>query len=108
MPGYRQTSPSLGHGYAWGQRGVNGLTGRVYNERPGLNVSQRSRTQAAESSQLGEDIVMVGMVPCRLSSKLHINGRHVFGAKDKGMERGAMADNAGRLPKHCRVMSAEG
>jgi hypothetical protein len=51
---------------------------------------------------------MVGSVPCKLSSKVHINGRCVFGAKDKGVEREAVETDAGRSFKHSRVMSAEG
>jgi hypothetical protein len=51
---------------------------------------------------------MVGVIPCRLSSELHVNGRRIFRAKDKSSERGAAGTNAGRLPKRNWVISMEG
>jgi hypothetical protein len=39
---------------------------------------------------------MIGLVPCKLSSELHVNGRHVFRAKDKGVEREVLESDAGR------------
>jgi hypothetical protein len=82
-PGYQQTSPRLRHRHAWGQRGVKSFTGRVYNGRPGLNSRQGIGAQATRSSQLGEEAMIIGIVPCKLSFELHMNGRRVFGAKDK-------------------------
>jgi hypothetical protein len=73
-----------------------------------MDVGQRNRTHAVGSSYLGEGTVMVGAVPCRLSSKLHVNGRRVFGAKDNIMEREVAVANTGRLPKHNHVISVEG
>jgi hypothetical protein len=108
QPGYRQTYPNLGHRWAWRQQGVGGPTRRVYSERSSLNLRQGDRTQVTGSSQLGEGIIMVGAVPCNLSSELHINGRHVFRAKDKSLEREAAMADAGRSTKHNRVVSVEG
>jgi hypothetical protein len=51
---------------------------------------------------------MIGLVPCKLSSELHVNGRRVFRAKDKGVEREVLASDAGRSFKCSQVMSAEG
>jgi hypothetical protein len=64
--------------------------------------------QSVGSSQLSEGTMMVGAVPCKLSSELHVNGQRVFRAKDKSMEREVVVADAGRSPKRSRVISAEG
>jgi hypothetical protein len=51
---------------------------------------------------------MVGAVPCKLSSELHINGQRVFRAKDKSIEREVVVANAGRSTNRNQVVSAEG
>jgi hypothetical protein len=60
------------------------------------------------SERLDENAVMVGLVLCKLLSEVHVNGRRVFEAKDKGVKREAVATDAGRSFKNSRVMSAEG
>jgi hypothetical protein len=93
-PSYRRTSP--GHRNAWGQRAVKGFIGGVYYGRSRQDSELRKEVQVVSSGWLDGDAVMIGLVPCKLSSELHVNGRRVFRAKDKGVEREVLASDAGR------------
>jgi hypothetical protein len=59
---------------------------------------------------MGDDYVLVGSVPCRLSLELHVDGRRV-----SGQQRGKAGwcipgheGTGGRSPKRMRIMSTEG
>jgi hypothetical protein len=89
-------------------RAIKGFTERVYYRRSGRDSELRKEVQPISSGRLDRDAMMIGSVPCKLSLEVHVNGRLVFGAKDKGVEREAVATDAGRSFKCSWVMSAEG
>jgi hypothetical protein len=43
--------------------------------------------------------VMIGSIPCKLPSEVHVNRQRVSMAKDKGIERRMEATNVGRWLK---------
>jgi hypothetical protein len=57
----------------------------------------------------GQNIVMVGLWPCKVSSKVHINGRRVSESvhEDKG-KMIAMELKDGKDPKRARVVLSKG
>jgi hypothetical protein len=70
-PGYQETLP--GHRNAWVQRAVKGFTERVCYGRSGRDSGLRKEVQPVRSGWLDGGVVMIGSVPCKLSSEVHVN-----------------------------------
>jgi hypothetical protein len=44
-----------------------------------ITTRGRGRTMSGKQGQVVENAVVVGSMPCRISSEVHVNGRHVTG-----------------------------
>jgi hypothetical protein len=65
-------------------------------------------TLLADQGTVLKDAVMIGSIPCKLPSEVHVNRQRVSKAKDKGIERQMEATNVERWPKHSRLIYVEG
>jgi hypothetical protein len=61
-----------------------------------------------QETQLGEGVVVVGSIPCRVSSEMHADGRRVVGSNTREAVNKVIVAACGSRLKRARLMSVEG